>query len=62
MNVLNKVKIGMLVGILLSGVQFFLPDLELPDGLSEAITVVVAFVAAYFVKETPETVAGLDTN
>lgn len=59
---LNKVKIGMLVGIVLSAVQFFLPDLELPDGLSEAVTVVVAFVVAFFVKETPETVAKLDTN
>jgi hypothetical protein len=59
---LNKVKIGMLVGIVLSAVQFFLPDLELPDGLSEAVTVVVAFVVAFFVKETPETVANLDTD
>ncbi len=59
---LNKLKIGMLVGILLSAVQFFLPDLELPVGLAEAVTVVVAFVVAFFVKETPETVAGLDTD
>ncbi len=56
---LNKVKIGMLVGILLSAVQFFLPELELPAGLAEAVTVVVAFVVAFFVKETDETVAGL---
>ena len=59
---LNKVKIGMLVGIVLSAVQFFVPTVELPPGLSEAVTVVVAFVAAFFVKETPETVANLDTN
>lgn len=59
---LNKVKIGMLVGIVLSAVQFFLPDLELPRGLGEALTVVVSFIVAFFVKETDATLAKLDVN
>lgn len=56
---LNKVKIGMLIGIILSAVQFFLPDLDIPQGFAEAITVVISFIVAFFVKETDETVAKL---
>ncbi len=56
---LNKVKIGMLVGIALSAVRFLLPDLAIPEGLDNALVVVIAFVVAFFVKETPSTVRSL---
>jgi multisubunit Na+/H+ antiporter MnhB subunit len=59
---LNKVKVGVVVAFVLSVVRFFLPDLALPAGLEEAIVLIAVFVAQFFVKETPKTVAALDLS
>ncbi len=56
---LNKVKLGMMIGFALQAVRFFLPDLDVPEGLADAMVLVVVFVAQFFVRETPETVAKL---
>ena len=56
---LNKVKLGMLVGFGLQAVRFFLPDMDVPEGLADAMVMVAVFVSQFFVKETNETVDGL---
>ena len=59
---LNKVKIGMLVGVVLTVVKAFLPDLDVPSGLEDAVILVIMFVTQFFVRETEETVKGLTLN
>ncbi len=59
---LNKVKIGIVVAFVLSVARFFLPDLNFPAGLEEAIVLIAVFVAQFFVKETRASVAGLELN
>lgn len=56
---LNKVKLGMLVGVVLTVMKAFLPDLSVPDGLEDAVILVVMFITQFFVRETQETVDGL---
>ncbi len=57
---LNKVKLGMLVGFALQAARFFLPDLDIPEGLTDALVLVAVFVAQFFVRETKATVGDLN--
>ena len=56
---LNKVKIGAVIAFVLMLAKTFLPDLDIPEGLEDAFVLVIVFVAQFFIKETPQTVAGL---
>lgn len=56
---LNKLKIGMIIGIVLTALRQFLPDVDFPAGLEDAIILLIVFVAQFFVRETKATVDGL---
>ena len=56
---LNKVRIGLVVGAILSALKFFLPEIDIAEGLQGAILLVIVFVTQFFVKETRTSVAGL---
>jgi hypothetical protein len=56
---LNKVKLGILIGFVLQVARVFLPDIEVPEGLADAVVLIVVFVAQFFIRETSATVAGL---
>ena len=56
---LNKLKLGMLIGFALQGLRFVLPDMDVPEGLADALVLVVVFASQFWVKETDETVAKL---
>lgn len=64
---LNKLKVIALVGVLLSVVRIFFPELDVPEdfeatvsGLIDALFVVVAVVAGWFTKESAAEVAKLE--
>lgn len=59
---LNKVKIMTLIAAIFAVIRTFFPNFGLPDGLEEAIGVVVMFIAGFFVRETESTVAKLDVK
>lgn len=56
---LNKLKIGAIIGLILTIVRQFLPDLVIPEGFADAIVLVIVFASQFFVKESPATVAAL---
>ena len=56
---LNKVKVGAIVAFILSVVKAFLPDLEIPEGLMDAIVLIAIFISQFFAKESAGTVARL---
>jgi hypothetical protein len=56
---LNKVKIGMLIGVVLTIARAFLPNVDIPQGFEDAIMLAVIFVAQFFTKETRSTVDNL---
>jgi len=56
---LNKVKIGMLIGFALSVVKFLLPEVDFPEGLQEAVVLIAVFAVQFFVKESKASVAAL---
>ncbi|MCI0705845.1 MAG: hypothetical protein L0241_32695 [Planctomycetia bacterium] len=56
---LNKVLVMTIVSSILAVVRVFLPDLPVPEGLEAAIGVIVMFIAGFFTRETPATVAKL---
>ena len=53
---LNKVKIGAIIALILMGVKTFLPEVDIPEGLQDAFLLVIVFVSQFFIKETPGTV------
>ena len=59
---LNKVKIGAVIAVVLMVAKAFVPDLDIPEGLEDSLMLVIVFVAQFFIKETPTTVAGLKLN
>lgn len=65
-NVLNKVKVMLLLGVFLQIIRNFFPALEIPtdfektlETLVNVLYVVIPVVAAWFTKETENTVRGL---
>ena len=59
---LNKVLIGTIVNAALQALRAFFPDLAIPPGVAEAITVFIVFLAQYFTQETALTVEKLVTK
>jgi len=57
---LNKVKIGALIGAVLLVLRMFLPEVDFPEGLQDAIMLIIVFVSQFFIKETPSTVNQLE--
>ena len=56
---LNKVRIGLVVGAILSALKFFLPEIDIAEGLQDAILLLIVFVTQFFVRETQASVARL---
>ena len=56
---LNKVKWGAAVGVILMAAKLFAPEVDFPEGLQEAIILVVVFVTQFFVKESAASVDAL---
>lgn len=58
-RILNKVKWGVVIAGVLSAVKMFLPDVEVPEGLQDAILLIILFLSQFFIKETRETLSHL---
>ena len=61
--VLRKVAWGAIVGFIVLALRTFgpdlLPGLEIPEGLENAINLLIVFITQFFVRETPATVSRL---
>lgn len=56
---LNKVKWGIAVGVVLSALKLFLPEVDFPEGLQDAIVLIAIFASQFWVKETQASVGDL---
>lgn len=56
---LNKIRIGLIVGAILSALKFFLPEIDIAEGLQDAILLVIVFVTQFFVRETTASLESL---
>ncbi len=56
---LNKLKLGGLLAAVIMILRVFLPDIDYPEGLQDAIMLIVVFVAQFFTPESAGTVARL---
>lgn len=56
---LNKLKLGMLVGVALTILKVVLPDVDFPEGFQEALVLLVVFATQFFARETEKSVGGL---
>ena len=57
--ILNKVKYGALVAVALTILRQLLPDVMIPEGLEDAIVLVIVFASQFFVKENAMTLSRL---
>jgi hypothetical protein len=56
---LNKVLIGTIVNAVLHALKLFFPEIPFPEGLSEALIIVIVFVSQFFTRETALSVGKL---
>lgn len=63
---LNKVKYGIIITVVLQILRLIAPDVEVPadmetmiNGIINSVLVIIPWVMSYFVKETKVTTAGL---
>lgn len=53
---LNKLKYGGVIAGIIMILRVFLPDIEIPEGLQDAIMLIIVFVSQFFVREDEVTV------